>query len=155
MDLPKRFSNSRPALKSLIRRVLKGSEERGPRSRAPERRDMRGLVAKNPAKSQTRLTPERRAEMVADYVAGTPVRTIATKYGAHRGTISTLVRRAGAAVRVAGLDAKESKLASSLYENGMTLAQVAAPMGVSDEAVRQAVLNQGGQIRPKGRRPRR
>jgi DNA-directed RNA polymerase specialized sigma24 family protein len=155
VDLPKRFSNSHPALKSLIRRVLKGSEGRGPRSRAPERRDMRGLVAQNPAKAQTRLTPERRAELVADYVAGMPVRAIATKYGVHRGTIPTLVRRAGAEVRAAGLDAEESKLASSRYENGMTLAQVAAQMGISDEAVRQAVLNHGGQIRPKGRRPRR
>ncbi|TDP90410.1 sigma-70-like protein [Leucobacter luti] len=155
MDLPKRFSNTRPELKSLISRVLRGSERRGPRGRATERHDTRGAVAKNPAKSQTRLTPERRAELVADYVAGTPVRAIATKYGVHRGTIPTLIRRAGAEVRVAGLDAEERKLASSLYENGMTLAQVAGQMGVSDEAVRQAVLDQGGQIRPKGRRPRR
>jgi transposase-like protein len=112
-------------------------------------------VAKNPAKSQTRLTPERRVELVADYVTGMPVRAIAAKYGVHRGTIPTLVRRAGAEVRVAGLDAEASKRASSLYESGMTLVQVAGQMGVSDEAVRQAVLDRGGQIRPKGRRPRR
>lgn len=155
VGLPRRFSNKRPALKSLISRVLRGSERRGPRGRATERHDTRGALAKNPAKSQIRLTPERRAELVADYVAGTPVRAIATKYGVHRGTIPTLIRRAGAEVRVAGLDAEESKLASSLYENGMTLAQVAGQMGVSDEAVRQAVVDQGGQIRPKGRRPRR
>ena len=137
---------------------------RRPRPLPPHRRADHGEVRsytldweepQNPAKSQTRLAPERRAELVADYVAGTPVRAIATKYGVHRGTIPTLVRRAGSEVRAAGLDAEESKLASSLYENGMTLAQVAAQMGISDEAVRQAVLNQGWQIRPKGRRPRR
>ena len=110
VDLPKRFSNSRPALQALIRRVLKDSERRGPRNGTPDRQDSRGAVAKNSVKSQTRLTPERRAELVADYVAGTPVRAIATKYGVHRGTIPTLVRRAGAEVRVAGLDAEESKL---------------------------------------------
>lgn len=120
--LPKRFSNKCPALKSLISRVLRGSERRGPRGRATERHDTRGALAKNPAKSQTRLTPERRAEQVVHYVAGTPVRAIATKYGVHRGTIPTLIRRAGAEVRVASLDAEESKLASSLHENGMTLA---------------------------------
>lgn len=155
MDLPKRFSNTRPVLTTLIRRVLKGSERRGPRSRTPERHDSRGVVAKNPAKSQTRLTPERRAALVVDYEAGMPVKAISANYGVHRGTIPALVRRAGAEVRVAGLDAEERARASALYRNGMTLVQVARHMGIGDEAVRQAVLDEGGQLRPRGRRPRK
>ena len=62
---------------------------------------------------------------MADYVAGVPVRAIAAKFGAHRGTIPTQVRRAGAEVRVAGPDPEESGRASSLHENGMTLMQFA------------------------------
>jgi len=83
-----------------------------------------------------------------------PVKAISAKYGVHRGTIPSLVRRAGAAIRVAGLDADERARASSLYESGMTLVQVARRMGIGDDAVRQAVLDEGGQIRPRGRRPR-
>ncbi|KTS70346.1 hypothetical protein NS206_00300 [Microbacterium testaceum] len=93
--------------------------------------------------------------MVADYEAGMPVKAISEKYGVHRGTIPALVRRTGVAVRAARLDADERARVSSLYESGMTLVQVARQVGISDEAVRQAVLDHGGQIRSKGRRPRR
>lgn len=83
-----------------------------------------------------------------------PVKAISAKYGVHRGTIPSLIRRAGVAVRVAGLADEERARASSLYESGMTLVQVARCMGIGDDAVRKAVLDEGGQIRPKGRRPR-
>ena len=104
--------------------------------------------------SQTRLRPTRQAELIADYVAGMSVKAISEKYGVHRGTIPDVVKRAGVAVRVAGLGADERARASSLYESGMTLVQVARHMDIGDEAVRQAVLDEGGQIRPRGRRPR-
>lgn len=152
VDLPKRFSNKRPALKSLIRRVLRSSERRRPRGRTPERHDTRSAVTKSPAKSQTRLTPEQRVELVADYEAGMPVRVIAAKYGVHRGTIPTIIRRAGAVVRLSGLSEEERERACSLYEGGMTLTQVAQSMGIGDETVRQAVVDKGGMIRPRGRR---
>lgn len=84
-----------------------------------------------------------------------PVRVIAAKYGVHRGTIPTMVRRVGGEVRRAGLEPEEGARASFLYARGMTLAQVARKMGISDEMVRQAVLGQDGQIRPRGRRLRR
>lgn len=110
-------------------------------------------MAKNRVQSQTRLRPARRAELIADYEAGMAVKAISAKYGVHRSTIPALVRREGVLVRVAGLDAEERARASSLYESGMTLVQVARRMGIGDDAVRQAVLDEGGQIRPKGRRP--
>lgn len=155
MGLPGRFSNSRPALATLIRRVLRGPHARHPRSRELERSDSRGRVAKNRAQSQTRLRPSKRAELVADYEAGLPVKAIGEKYGVHRSTIPMVVRRAGVAVRAAGLDADQSVRASSLYKSGMTLAQTARHLGIGDDAVRQAVLDEGGQIRPRGRRPNR
>lgn len=82
------------------------------------------------------------------------VKAICEKYGVHRSTIPVVVRRAGVAVRAAGLDAEQRKRASSLYESGMTLVQVARQMGVGNETVRQAVLDEGRQIRPRGRRLR-
>lgn len=153
VGLPKRFSNTRPALKTFIRRVLKGSERRGPRSRTPERHDSRGVVAKNAAKSQTRLTPERRAELVADYEAGMPVRMIAAKYAVHRGTVPTLVTKDGARLRTSGLSLTGRAHAASLYAEGLTLREVAERLGVDEKTVRNAVVEERGLIRPRGRRP--
>lgn len=152
-DLPKRFSNTRPVLTTLIRRVLKGSERRGPRSRTPERHDSRGVVAKNPAKSQTRLTPGRRAELVADYEAGMPVRMIAAKYAVHRGTVPALVTKEGARLRTSGLSLAGRARAASLYAEGLTLREVAERLGVDEKTVRNAVVEESGLIRPRGRRP--
>ena len=121
---------------------------------APERHDTRGPVAKKRVQSQTRLTSERRKDLVADYLAGMPVRAIAAKYGVHRSTVPVMVRREGAKVRVAGLDADQCARASFLYASGMTLTEVAQLMKTSDEVVRQAVLDLGGQIRARGRRSR-
>lgn len=104
-------------------------------------------------KSQTRLSPRKRAELVADYVAGMPVEGIAVKFRVHRATVSELARRAGVPVREAGLPAPDRAQAASLYEAGMTLAQVAERMTVDVDTVRAAVLAEGGQIRPRGRRP--
>ncbi|WP_442921868.1 helix-turn-helix domain-containing protein [Microbacterium sp. CH12i] len=154
VGLPRRFSNTRPALKSLIRRVLKGSERREPRNRTPKRHDSRGAVAKNPTKSQTRLTPERRAELVADYEAGMPVRMIAAKYAVHRGTVPTLVTKEGARLRTSGLGLTGRGRAASLYAEGLTLQEVAKRLGVDEKTVRNAVVEERGQIRPRGRRPR-
>lgn len=154
VDLPKRFSNKRPALKSLIRRVLRGSERRGPRNRSSERHDTRGAVAKNPTKSQTRLTSERLAELVADYESGTPVREIAAKYRVHRGTIPTFVRRAGGRLRSPGLSDADRVRASTLYATGMTLDAVAGQLAVDPKTVRDAVVAEGISVRPRGRRPR-
>lgn len=153
VDLPKRFSNKRPALKSLIHRVLRGAEGHESRSRTSKRRDARGPVAKNPAKSQTRLTAGRRAELVADYEAGIPVRSIAAKYGVHRGTIPKFVLGSGGALRTPGLSGADRVRAAALYADGLTLKEVAERLGVDDKTVRNAVVQEGGSLRPQGRRP--
>ncbi len=154
VDLPKRFSNRRPALRTLISRVLSASDGRPGRSRNLGRHDTRGQIVRNPAKSQTRLSPRRRAELVAAYQAGEPVRTIAGRFGVHRGTVSEFVRQAGVPPRELGLDAAGRARAASLYESGLTLAQVAEEVAASVETVRSAVLAEGGTIRPRGRVPR-
>ena len=153
VGLPKRFSNKRPALKSLISRVLKGSERRGPRNRTPKRHDSRGAVAKNPAKSQTRLTTEQRVNLLADYAAGIPVRAIAAKYGVHRGTIPKFVLGSGGTLRTPGLDEAGRVRATALYADGLTVKEVAEKLGVDDKTVRNAVVQEGGRLRPRGRRP--
>ncbi|WP_421075546.1 MULTISPECIES: hypothetical protein [unclassified Microbacterium] len=77
---------------------------------------MRGWVVKKSVKSQTRLSPAKRAELIADYVAGMPVAAIASKFRVHRATVPELARRAGVPVREAGLPAGKRAQAASLYE---------------------------------------
>ena len=153
VGLPKRFSNKRPALRSLISCVLRGSERRVPRGRSPKRHDSRGAVAKNPAKSQTRLTIEQRMELVADYEAGMPVRIIAVKYGVHRGTIPAFVLRSGGQLRSTGLNNDRRASAANLYRDGHTLQEVADRLGIDPKTVRNAVVAEGVTLRPRGRRP--
>ena len=153
VGLPKRFSNKRPALRSLISCVLRGSERRVPRGRSPKRHDSRGAVAKNPAKSQTRLTIEQRMELVADYEAGMPVRIIAVKYGVHRGTIPAFVLRSGGQLRSTGLNNDRRASAAILYRDGHTLQEVADRLGIDPKTVRNAVVAEGVTLRPRGRRP--
>ncbi len=154
VGLPGRFSNIRPSLKTLIRRVLRGSEGRRPHARASERQDARGPVTKSRVQSQTRLGPSRRAELLADYEAGAPVHAIAARFRVHRATVFEVVRRAGLPGRDPGLSTETRGRAASLYATGLTLAQVAEQIGVGIDAVRAAVLAEGGQIRPRGRMPR-
>ncbi|WP_133617727.1 helix-turn-helix domain-containing protein [Leucobacter luti] len=105
-------------------------------------------------KSRTRLTSGQRAELVADYAAGMPVKAIAAKYCVHRGTIPTLVKRAGGRLRLPGLSDADRVRASALYATGMTLDAVAGQLAVGPKTVRDAVVADGLSVRPPGRRSR-
>ena len=114
--------------------------------------DERGAVRENSRQSQTRLSVSNRAELLAGYADGVPVRELATRFNVHRGTVREIARQAGLAARRPELPDAIRQDAAQLYAGGMTLAQVAARLGVSNESVRSAVLAWGGTIRPGGRR---
>lgn len=114
--------------------------------------DERGSVRENSRQSQTRLSVPNRAELIAGYADGVPVRELATRFNVHRGTVRDVAREAGLAARRPELPDAIRQDAVQLYAGGLTLAQVAARLGVSDEAVRSAVLACGGTIRAGGRR---
>lgn len=122
----------------------------------PERQaieDVRGPVAKNSPRPQTRLSVPNRAALAKEYAKGVPVDELVRRFGVHRATIHRLVAQAGVAVRRRGLDEPARREAARLYEQGMTLEEVAAELGVGDETVRTAVVAHGVVIRPRGRRP--
>lgn len=99
VDLRSSFSNPRKPLGSLISRVLRGSRTRRPRNRAARITDQRGPVRENSRQSQTRLSVSNRAELLAGYTAGVPVRELATRFKLHRGTVREIARLAGLAAR--------------------------------------------------------
>lgn len=151
MDLCTCFSNPRRQLKSLISCVLRGS--RRPRRHPDDatRVDQRGPVTKNSVQTQTRLSASNRAEVLAGYVAGVPVRVLADRFGVHRATVWKIARSAGLDVRRPELAAEVRERAARLYAGGMTLAEVANELRISDDSVRSAVVACGGTIRPRGR----
>lgn len=152
VDLRSSFSNPRKPLGSLISRVLRGSRARRPRTRGTLLADERGPVRENSRQSQTRLSVSNRAELIAGYAKGVPVRELATRFNVHRGTVREIAREAGLAARRPELPDAIRQDAAQLYAGGLTIAQVAARLGISNEAVRSAVIACGGTIRAGGRR---
>lgn len=151
VDLRSSFSNPRKPLGSLISRVLRGSRARRPHVRGARMTDERGPVRENSRHSQTRLSVSNRAELIAGYADGLPVWELATRFNVHRGSVREIARQAGLAARRPELPDAIRQDAAQLYADGLTLAQVAARLGISNEAVRSAVIACGGTLRAGGR----
>ena len=147
------FSNPRKPLKTLISHVIKGSRRGRGTSRPSRITDQRGPVHENPAQTQTRLSASNRADLLAGYADGVPVRELAARFNVHRGTVSEIAKRAGLDPRQPTLREPLRQEAARLYADGQTLVQVGAELGISHNAVRSAVVACGGSLRPRGRRP--
>ncbi|MBN1098041.1 helix-turn-helix domain-containing protein [Blastococcus sp. TML/C7B] len=103
-------------------------------------------MRENSRQSQTRLSVSNRAELIAGYADGVPVRELATRFNVHRGTVREIARQAGLAARRPELPDATRQDAAQLYAGGLTR------LAVSTEAVRSAVIASGGTIRAGGRR---
>lgn len=106
----------------------------------------------NSSRSQTRLSASIRSELLTGYAEGAPVQELATRFGIHRATVWAIAQRAGYPSRAPEHSDELRAEAARLYNDGLTLSQVAKELGIGDEAVRSAVVATGGTIRPKGRR---
>src|SRR5699024_11917520 len=93
-----------------------------------------------------------RVALLAGYAGGVPVQERATRFNVHRATVREIARRAGHPSRAPEHSQQLRAEAARLYAEGFTLSQVAVQLGIGDEAVRSAVVANGGTIRPKGRR---
>ncbi|MBT2483085.1 MULTISPECIES: helix-turn-helix domain-containing protein [unclassified Microbacterium] len=98
------------------------------------------------------MSVSNRAELLAGYAAGVPVRELATRFKVHRGTVREIARQAGMVARQPQLADLIRQDAARLYTDGLALAQVADQLGISNEAVRSAVLACGGAVRTGSRR---
>src|SRR5699024_12714758 len=87
---------------TLIRRVLRGSR----RSVSPPERqpivDVRGPVAEDSPRPQTRLSVPNRAVLAQEYADGVPVGELVRRVGVHLTTVHRLAAQAGVAVRRRG-----------------------------------------------------
>ncbi|TQL42616.1 hypothetical protein FB468_0618 [Leucobacter komagatae] len=99
------------------------------------------------------MSASNREELLTGYTQGVPVQKLATRFNIHRATVREIARRAGHPSRTPEQTEHLRAEAARLYLEGFTLSQAAHQLGISDEAVRSAVVAHGGMIRPKGRRP--
>lgn len=152
VGLHRYFSNPNKPRRTLISRVLKGSRAVPSRSGSPRIADSRGLVCENSSQSQTRLSASNRAELLVGYAEGVPVQELATRFNVHRATVREIARRAGHPSRAPEHSQQLRGEAARLYAEGLTLSQVALQLEIGEDAVRSAVVTNGGTIRPRGRR---
>lgn len=155
VGLARCFSNPRKPLRRLIRRVLKGSMQPGSPPSRQSIEDVRGPVTRKSPGVQTRLNAQNRAALLDAYAAGESVNGLAERFKVHRATVRALARRAGLPRRN-GSELPDSvrEEAARLYASGLTLLDAGRQLGISNDAVRAAVVACGGTVRPKGRRPR-
>lgn len=155
VDLSTRFSNPRREVNLLVRQVLRCPGARQRRSREDQINDSRGPNVRELRDLQTLLSPEQVASLIAAYVQGVPVCELADRYNVHRTTVTEHARHHGLALCRRSLDEDERTTAAGLYEDGLTMSEIAEQFEVSTGAVRTALVIEGILIRPRGRRRRR
>ncbi|TQL42614.1 hypothetical protein FB468_0616 [Leucobacter komagatae] len=99
------------------------------------------------------MSASNRGELLAGYGERVPVQELAARFNIHRATVREFARRAGYPSRAPEHSEQLRAEAARLYAKGLTLIQVAGQLGISDEAVRSAVVATGRTIRPRGRHP--
>lgn len=95
MELRRQFSNSSPAAKSLVKRLLQQVGKSGEVRTDPKFEDARGPNVRELRCIQRRLSPPEFEALLADYEAGGRVGELAKIYGVHRTTVSAHVARSG------------------------------------------------------------
>ena len=137
------FGNSAPKTKTLVNRLDRGVYEvsRRPQDTAPK--DARGPVVRTVETAQTFLTAAEVDALVGDYLAGMSVKALAERYGIHRATVFSHLRRRNVPSRRPGLCLDERAEAVRLARAGISMRAIARRMGVDRKAVRAALVEAG------------
>lgn len=137
------FGNSAPKTKTLVNRLDRGVYEvsRRPQDTAPK--DGRGPVASTVETAQTFLTDSEVDALVGDYLAGMRVKALAERYGIHRATVFSHLRRRNVPSRRPRLGIDEKAEAVRLTRAGVSMRAIGRRMGVDRKAVRAALVEAG------------
>ena len=111
---------------------------RRPQSSAP--RDDRGPVVRTVETAQTFLTASEVDALIGDYLAGMSVKALAERYGIHRATVFSHLRRRNVPSRRPGLGIDEKAEAVRLARAGVSMRAIPESMGVDRKAVRRAMV---------------
>jgi hypothetical protein len=100
-----------------------------------------------PRQTQTRLDPCQSNALAMAYRNGKTIKELAQRYGVHRVTVVSLLRRHGVEPRQVGLTDMEVAEACRLYPEGWSLARLADRYDVDDMTVRRYLLLAGVKMR--------
>ena len=93
--------------------------------------------------AQTFLTAAEVDALVGDYLAGMSVKALAERYGIHRTTVFSHLRRRNVPSRRPGLGIDEKAEAVWLARAGVSMRAIGRRMGVDRKAVRAALVEAG------------
>lgn len=115
-----------------------------------------GQPTRTEKKFSRKLPPEKEADLVARYVAGEPVETLAVAFGVNQGTVVGAVRRAGKAARKPGKPGREvtPEQAADIthrYQAWEAVSHIALDYGIARNRVTQIAVEGGAQPRKKRR----
>lgn len=106
-------------------------------------RDAWGPVVGTVETAQTFLTAVEVDALVGDYLAGMSVQSLAERFGIHRATVFSHLRRRNVPSRRPGLGLDEKAEAVRLARAGVSMRAIARRMGVDRKAVRVALVEGG------------
>ena len=101
--------------------------------------------------TQRQLTPDEVGQAIARYEAGASMQQIADELGVHRTTILKRLQGLGITTRYSKLPPEQMHEASGLYAEGWTLDRIAKQYHVAASTVREYLLADGVELRPRGR----
>ena len=137
------FGNSAPKTKTLVNRLLRGVYKVSARPQSSAPRDDRGPVVRTIETAQTSLTAAEVDQLIGDYLAGVSVKSLAERYGIHRATVFSHLRRRNVPSRRPGLCLDEKAEAVRLARAGVSMRAISRRMGVDRKAVRVALVEAG------------
>lgn len=97
--------------------------------------------------AQRRLTSEQVDQLVAQYQAGDDMAVLATRWGLHRTTVASHLRRAGVERRRQGVPSERADDVAQLYGEGWPLQRIAERYSCDAETVRQSLKRSGVSLR--------
>lgn len=106
-------------------------------------RNARGPVVRSGETVKTFLTAAEVDALVGDYLVGMSVKSLAERYGIHRATVFSHLRRRNVPSRRLGLGLDENAEAVRLARAGVSMRAIARRMGVDRKAVRAALVEAG------------
>lgn len=97
-----------------------------------------------------RLEPALIKRIVAEYESGSTTPSLCATYGLSKTGILSLLRDEGVALRRRPLTEDQVQVARAMYEHGHPIATIATRLDTSYNNVRQRLVKEGVQLRPRG-----
>lgn len=100
-----------------------------------------------PRQQQRRLTPEQVGQLVAEYLVGDDMKTLATRWQLHRTTVASHLAKAGVELRRQGIADPQLGEAIGLYNERWSCVRLTERYDCNGETVRQRLKTAGVQLR--------